>query len=200
MKCRLLKQRFKGERLSVIGERLAPFVDVTIFVITLLVANYFWKFTVIGDEYGDQVTWLGWDITAPFEWVSCHEASIVYTMVSWFRDTVHLVNGSTIRFDSGPGTIVVWSCTGLKQAFIWFWLILTVRGGWLHKLWYIPFGWVCCYAVNIVRIFLIALIIEHHPGWFHMLHDGLFKYLFYVILFGLWLIFVEKIRPNASSR
>ena len=40
---------------------------------------------------------------------------------------------------------------------------------------------------------------EHHPEWFHMLHDYLFKYLFYAILFGMWVIFVEKIRPLSLS-
>ena len=48
-----------------------------------------------------------------------------------------------------------------------------------------------------VRIAAIALLIEHHPTWFHTLHDYLFKYLFYAMLFGLWVLFVEKIRPRA---
>ena len=78
-------------------------------------------------------------------------------------------------------------------------LILTVRGGWKHKAWYIPVGWICCYAFNILRIFLIALFTEYHPEWFPLLHDYLFKYAFYAMLFGLWVIFVEKIRPNASA-
>lgn len=91
-------------------------------------------------------------------------------------------------------------CTGLKQAFIWFWLIFTVRGAWVHKLWYIPLGWLVCYAFNILRIAAIALLIEHHPDWFYIIHEWIFKYLFYLILFGLWVLFVEKIRPLSSAR
>ena len=70
---------------------------------------------------------------------------------------------------------------------------------WLHKLWFIPFGWLCCYLFNILRIFIIALFIEHHPEWFHVLHDYIFKYLFYGMLFGLWVWFVEGIRGVESS-
>ena len=55
-----------------------------------------------------------------------------------------------------------------------------------------------CYAFNILRIFLITLAVEFHPEWFHMLHDYLFKYMFYAMLFGLWVLFVEKIRPAVT--
>ena len=33
-------------------------------MVTLLVANYFWKFTMVGDEDGEIVTWFGLDVTA----------------------------------------------------------------------------------------------------------------------------------------
>lgn len=196
MKSRSLKQLFE------------PYTDVIIFMVTLLAANYFWKFTVSVDENGDLVTWFGLDITAPFEFMACHIASVVYWLVSLFRDTAFMTDPHTIHFTSGSGTTIIWGCTALKQSFIWFWLIATVRP-WnfqlstinfqLSKLWYIPLGWLCCYLFNILRIFLIALFIEHHPEWFHLLHDYIFKYLFYAMLFGLWVIFVEKIRVLPSS-
>lgn len=187
MKFRTLKQLFE------------PYADVIIFMITLLVANYAWKYTMIGDENGDMVTWFGLDVTAPFEFMACHIASVVYWLVGLFRDTVSMPDAHTIRFSSGTGTTIIWGCSGLKQMFIWMCLILTVRGGWKHKAWFIPLGWVCCHAFNILRIFLIALLIEHHPDWFHVLHDYIFKYLFYAMLFGLWVLFVERIRGVQSD-
>jgi exosortase/archaeosortase family protein len=128
--------------------------------------------------------------------MACHIASAVYWLLSLVRDTVHLIGAHTIRFDSGSGTTIIWGCSGLKQSFIWLMLMLTVRGGWKQKTWYIPLGWVFCYAFNILRVFLIALLIEFHPEWFHPLHDYVFKYLFYGGMFVLWVIFVEKIRPR----
>lgn len=195
MKCLSLKQRFE------------PYRDVIVFIVTLLVANYAWKWTMTGDEYGEQVTWLGMDVTAPFEFMACHVASAVYWLVSLFRDTATMLDEHTILFTSGANLRVIWGCSGLKQSFIWLCLILTVLPTnatsnarlWLHKLWYIPVGWLVCYAVNILRVFAIALLIEHHPEWFHVLHDYIFKYLFYAILFGMWVIFVEKIRPLSLS-
>jgi len=152
-----------------------------------------------GDEDGALVTWFGLNVTAPFDIMARHVAAAVYWLVDLFRDTAMMTDNYTIRFESGSGTRIIWGCSGLKQSFIWMCLILTVRGGWKQKLWFIPVGWVCCYAFNILRIFLIALFIEHHPEWFGMLHDYIFKYLFYGMMFGLWVIFVEKIRPSAST-
>ena len=190
--------------------QLRPYRDVIVFVVTLLVANYFWKWTMNGDEYGEQVTWFGLDVTAPFEFMACHVASAVYWLLSLFRDTVYMTDEHTIRFASGVGTTIIWGCSGLKQSFIWLCLILTVRPIFkssnaqilkfsIAKLLYILLGWLCCYVFNILRIFLIALLIEHHPDWFEVLHNYIFKYLFYAMLFGLWVIFVEKIRPHALS-
>ena len=187
MKFHSLKQRFE------------PYKDVIIFMVTLLVANYFWKFTMVGDEDGEIVTWFGLDVTAPFEFMVNHITSVVYWLVCLFRDTAYMVGDHVIRFESGTGTSIIWGCSGLKQSFIWFFLILTVQGGWKHKLWFIPLGWLCCYAFNILRIFLIALIVEHHPEWFSICHDYIFKYAFYAMLFGLWVWFVERIRTQKSE-
>ena len=190
--------------------QLRPYRDVIVFVVTLLVANYFWKWTMNGDEHGEQVTWFGLDVTAPFEFMACHIASVVYGLLSLFRDTVYMADENTIRFASGVGTTIIWGCSGLKQSFIWLCLILTVRPIFkssnsqilkfsIAKSLYILLGWLCCYVFNILRIFLIALLIEHHPDWFEVLHNYIFKYLFYAMLFGLCVIFVEKIRPHALS-
>ena len=188
-------------QISNLKAQIRPYQDVIIFMVTLLIANYAWKWTMVGDECGDAVTWLGLDVTRPFEIMAAHVASAVYWLLTLCRDTVHFYQSTnTIYFDSGSSTTIVWGCTGLKQAFIWLCLMLTVRGGWIHKTWYVPLGWACCYAFNILRIFLISLFIEVHPEWFPVLHDHIFKYLFYGMMFLMWVIFVEKIRSTASPR
>ena len=181
-------------QISNLKSQIRPYKDVLIFMVTLLVANYFWKFTMVGDENGDVVTWFGLDVTAPFEFMAAHIASVVFWLLDLFRDTAYMAGDHTIRFESGSGTSIIWGCSGLKQSFIWICLILTVQGGWKHKIWFIPFGLVCCYAFNILRIFLISLFIEFHPSWFPVLHDYIFKYAFYAMMFGLWVWFVEKLK------
>ena len=127
------------------------------------------------------------DISAPFDWLAQHIAHIVFWLVQLTNDAVHFFEPNLIRFETGSGTCIVWSCTGLKQSFIWIVIMLMARGDWRHKLWFIPFGLVCAYLFNILRITLIAMAIEHHPEWFDMLHDYVLKYMFYGMLFLLWL-------------
>lgn len=166
---------------------LRPYTDIILFVVALLAANFFWKFTVLGDEGGVQVTWLGLDITAPFDFLATHIANAVYWVVQLVRDTIHLLPNNVLRFDSGSSVRIVWSCTALKQSFIWLIIMLVARGKWLNKLWFIPLGFVAIHLFNILRIALITLIIEHHPELFELMHTYIFKYLFYLMLFGMWI-------------
>ena len=169
-------------------------------MITLLVANYAWQWSVTGAE-GDTMVllWNHWNISAPFDLLAKHIAAMVYALVSLFRDTAYMPNDHVIRLATGNAASIAWRCTALKQSFIWLCLLLTTPRGWLHKTWFIPFGWLCIYLFNVVRIATIALLIEFHPTWFHFLHEYLFKYLFYIMLFALWVWFTEKVRKSEQT-
>ncbi len=175
---------------------LAPYQDVILFVIALLCANYFWKFTIVADEHGGPVHWFGWDISAPFDFLSAHVAKVSYWLIHLFRDTVHYYEPYYIHFDTGNGVSIVWSCTGLKQSFIWIVIMLVARGSWKRKAWFIPLGLVCIYAFNILRITIIAMIVEHHVELFDLFHAYIFKYLFYFMLFMLWVWWAERLSIN----
>ncbi len=180
-------------RLQTVWRKAEPYRDIIVFVIVLLAANWLWKLTVNGDETGEgDVTFLGLVLTPFFDYLAQHIAQAAYVLVSWLRDTVHLT-GTHLWFDSGNGTSIAWSCTPVKQSFIWFWLILAARGKWVHKLWFIPLGWLIIYGINILRIVAISLIIEFHPELFDLMHTYVFKYAFYGIMFLLWLAWTTAV-------
>ena len=173
---------------------MEPYRDIIIFVIVLFASNGLWKLTICGDETDTFVTFLGLDVTAPFAWLAELTTNCVFWLVSLFRDTLSQVDAITLRFTSGTSTRIVWACTPWKQAFIWLCLLLTTAGDWKSKAWFIPFGWLCIFVFNILRITAITLFIEFHPDWFNILHAYIFKYLFYGMMFLLWVWYVEKIR------
>lgn len=179
---------------------LAPYEGIIRFVVAMLAANYFWKFTVSGDEDGHgAVTWFGLDLTWYFDVFADHIAGIVYAMLRWFDDAVTLTNGNRIHFlETGVGVSIVWSCTPVKQSFIWLIIMLAARGKWLHKLAYIPVGWIFAYAFNIFRIFMVSLLTKDHPEWFELLHTYIFKYLFYGGFFLLWLYYDARLASHKS--
>jgi len=177
---------------SRIRESVSPYRDIIRFAVCLLVANYFWKFTVEGDEGTNVVMWFGLNITAPFRILSEHIAGVAYRLTCQWSDSVRFLTPNTIAFDSGFVYSVVWSCTALKQSFIWLIIMLFSRGDWKRKMWFIPLGWVCAYLFNIFRITMIGILCEHHPDMFPFYHTILFKYLFYGVLFALWVWWIEK--------
>ena len=167
--------------------------DILVFAVCLFAANYFWKFTVEGDDGTNSVLWFGLNISWPFRVLSEHVAQMAYGFTCFFTDTVHFIAPRTVAFDSGFSYEVVWSCTALKQSFIWLIIMIFASGSWQRKLWFIPLGWLVAYAFNILRIAAIGLLCEHHPDLFGFYHEFLFKYLFYAILFALWVWWMERL-------
>ena len=181
------------ETYNTLKQRLAPYREIILFMVVLLASNYLWKYTVIGEETGGRVTWFGLDITAPFDIMAEHIACVSAWITSLFRPTVHYLPPYVIRWDSGSAVKIVWACTAIKQSFIWLCLIAAAQGSWRRKAWFIPLGWLCIYAFNILRITIIGFFIEFHPDWFDLLHTYIFKYLFYGMMFLLWVWWEEKI-------
>ncbi|MCM1354187.1 MAG: exosortase/archaeosortase family protein [Paludibacter sp.] len=181
------------EKIRHIIMSLRPYKDVVLFMVALLCAHFFWKFTVDAEELDRDIYWFGMDISLPFNFMSEHIARVVYRLIGLSRDTIHYVAPESLRFDSGTGSIIVWGCTGLKQSFIWLVIMMFSGGSWSRKLWFVPLGWLCIYVFNIIRITLITLAIEFHPDWFEFLHSYLFKYMFYFMLFMLWVWWTERI-------
>ena len=163
--------------------------DILLFAVCLFGANLLWKLMIQGNEGTNEVACLGRDVTMPFRALSGHVARMVYGLTSLLSDSVHFRAPSSIAFDSGFSYMVVWSCTAVKQSFIWLVIMLAARGRWQTKLWYIPVGWLFAYAFNIFRIFMVALLTRNHPEWFELLHAYLFKYLFYGCFFLLWMVY-----------
>lgn len=181
-------------KLAELWSKLEPYKDVLIFVVALFVSNWIWKLCIHGDEDNIAVTLFCLDITPFFQYLSEMTASAVYWVVSLFRDTVYQVDAITLRFPTGGGSKIVWSCTPVKQSFIWLCILLATIGDWKSKVWFIPFGWICIFLFNILRISAITMFMEFHPDWFEILHTYIFKYLFYGVMFLLWVWYVEKLR------
>lgn len=172
---------------------LSPYADVLLFLVCLFVSNIIWKMSVNGDEAVGNVSLFGHDITTPFAAYAEHIASVCAWLLNLVSDTVHYYPPYVIRFDSGFAARIVWSCTPVKQGFIWLVIILCARGSWKRKTWFIPMGWVIIHFFNIIRIAIIALLCENHPDMFVLWHEYVFKYVFYGMLFMLWVWWVERL-------
>ncbi|OIP81049.1 MAG: hypothetical protein AUK44_10865 [Porphyromonadaceae bacterium CG2_30_38_12] len=162
-------------------------------MVVLICAHFLWKFTVIGDETDTQVQFFGFDISAPFSFMASHVASASYFILHALGSDVQLLTHNWLRYPNHVNVQIVWSCSGLKQAYIFTCIIAFSHGKFVKKMWFIPLGLVVVYFVNIIRIAAITALIEHHPEQFELLHEHIFKYAFYAFVFALWVWWEEKI-------
>lgn len=179
-------------------EKLIPLKGIICFFIILLGAHFFWKFTMLGDESDIAVTFFGLDISAGFNLMVKHVAKVVYDILSLIGYQVQLDGANVIRHDNGMAVKIVWACTGLKQAYIFIVIMSFYKGPWSSKLWFIPAGLVVVYLFNIFRILMIVASIRENPDSFEFLHEGLYKYLYYGVIFLMWVLWEEKIRKSAK--
>jgi len=187
----LFKNIMKRELLR-IKKKLTPYSGVIYFAIILLVCHFAWKFLVLGDDSDRQVTFLGNDISAPFQFMANHVARVTAGVLNFFGFDIQLFPNNLLKQENGFGIRIVWSCTGLKQAYIFFCIIAFYRGPFRKKLWFIPLGLVVVYLFNLFRIAAITALVQQHSDWFTFLHEYFFKYLFYAVIFALWVWWEEK--------
>ena len=131
-----------------------------------------------------------------YEWAS----TLLFGQSTWTLEHIFDIDFFTkdksIVFINNEGTYssvtVAPECTSLKQWMHWIFLMLIFPGPWKHKTWYIPAGLVIIEFTNVVRIVGICLFLRPFPHDFELAHDVIFKIMFYVVIFLMWMIWVEK--------
>lgn len=102
-----------------------------------------------------------------------------------------------VCFTSGYDISVGRSCSGMKQIMQFVLLMLVYRGPWIKKLWYIPLGAVLVHCTNVLRIFMTGVFSMNNPSAMQFMHDNVLRWMFYLVICGLWLYWVKRIAPIA---
>jgi exosortase/archaeosortase family protein len=188
------------DKLKIYWERVGALQGVVIFMCILFIANFIWKLSVRGDDADTQVLLFNtFDITAPFKFMVVHITKVVKTTLLLLGYHIHGRYVNEIFFDNHTYIVVIWGCTAIKQAFIFLCIMIFTQGPWKPKLWFVPLGLFIIYLFNILRIFLIALVVQSHPEHFYIFHEVILKYLFYGVIFLYWVIWEEKINQRRKK-
>ena len=146
---------------------------------------------------------------------------LAYSQSCWVLDRIFHIDITTIDTerliaaldkDGGWATVIIApECASLKQWMHWLFLMILFPGPWKHKLWYIPAGLVIIEWTNVVRICGILLMQIAWPNihihllgqdinTFHLAHDYIFKIFFYLIIFLMWVLWVEKFYNPTTTK
>jgi exosortase/archaeosortase family protein len=164
-------------------------------LITVLI-HFSWRFWAINLHY--------FPIKSGMIIISDFLVNQVYDQSLWvikniFRIKVESV-ANAMFCENGAGIKVVESCSGVKQIMQFAILMLIFPGPWKHKLWYIPLGMFIVHITNIFRISMLVVVAKHSPENIEYAHDNWLRIMFYVVIFILWLIWVEKIADKKTQK
>ncbi len=180
-------------QLGKLMDTLKPFKGILCFMILLFGSHFLWKLIVDANIDGPEIAIFGKDMSEPFYRLSQWTAKVVHWFVCLFPGSENFVLKDTLMyFPDGKIRInIIWGCTGVKQLYIFLAIMLLYPGPWKKKAWYIPLGCVILMVYNILRIAGICWLTKDHPENFDFLHEGLFKYIYYGLIFLLWVIWEE---------
>jgi len=171
------------------NKRFQPLTDVALFVVLILGFHFFFRFWAYHLHY------------QPFQAIVMPVYEFLTRLL--FNNSVwtlkHLTNyqfttqGSDILM--GAGHVGVHSgCSGLKQFLEWVVLMTFFPGPWKHKFWFIPTGLIIIHLVNVFRISGLSILLLYFPEHWQFTHDYIFRPFFYVVMFAMWVLWVEKFR------
>ena len=173
-------------------KRYQTYFDVGLFFVLIFSFHILY---VIWNEYMNY-----WPIKGTVDRLFAWASALLFDQSTWVLDHVFridiLTKDQTIAFWNKENTlsyvIVAPECTSLKQWMHWLFLMLIFPGPWKHKAWYIPLGLVIVEFTNVVRVVGICLFLRQFPHDFALAHDGIFKVMFYVVIFLMWMLWVER--------
>lgn len=198
--------------------QLEPYKGIIYFLILLFFFHFSWKLSIDGDMEGSYIYLFDKNITPDWFFTASRWLTVAAGwFVQLFPNTDSLVvNDHYLYFpDGGIRINIIWGCTGIKQMFIFCGIMIFYRWFMVRKLsysrkrktfnmslyfprfnrnkwWYIPMGCLLLSLYNVVRVGSTVLLTRGHPERFDELHDGIFRYIYYTIIFLLWVVWEEK--------
>ena len=171
------------------SKQARPFVDVALFVIiTYAVHKLWWQYSYViyGIPAFMSITgWLGYNVYLVSVWINMNILGM----------DIQLAEGNTMIFLRNNCSIYInESCSGFKQMFQILILFVLFPGPWKHKLWFIPAAIVSMFFVNVIRVIGLSYAMIYMPQHWDFIHLWIMRPFYYVAIFIMWVIWVEKFR------
>jgi exosortase/archaeosortase family protein len=169
--------------------------DVLLFILITMAIHFAWRFWSIRLEYAP--------VAGSMAALSDGTIGWLVVQTSWILDHIFripfYVDGNILWFDNKYGLSVNESCSGIKQIAQFVLLMILFPGPWKQKAWFIPLGITIVYLTNVVRLVLLGLTLDLIPAHQHVIHRYLLRAMFYVVIFFLWVWWVNRFCRKESE-
>ena len=94
---------------------------------------------------------------------------------------------------------VVEGCNALSVMILFAAFVVAFSGKWKHTVGYILLGSMLIHVLNVLRFALLSIALYYHPDQEPLLHGVVFPLFIYGVVFGLWVIWVNKFSHYAKK-
>ncbi len=193
-------------KINDLKERISRFIkknnlqslkDVSLFIIITLIIHYSWRFWAIKlhfapihDFMNNLEYWMAGVVYRQSTWAIEHLLGIHVTLFDDIRKMV---------FDNQGYMSINRSCSGMKQIMQFVILMLFFPGPWKKKLWFLPMGALVVHLTNLFRITSLSIVLTTVPEQWKFSHDYILRPFFYVVIFLMWVWWVEKLSGKKDT-
>ncbi|RRJ93693.1 exosortase family protein XrtF [Flavobacterium macacae] len=94
---------------------------------------------------------------------------------------------------------VVEGCNAMSVMILFVAFVVAFKGKLRHTLLFIIAGIFIIHVLNVLRIALLSMALFHYREYEHILHGVIFPLFIYGVVFGLWVIWVQKFSTYAKA-
>lgn len=123
-------------------------------------------------------------------WLSLSVAAVSESILSAFGFDVQAA-GRVLRLPGVNGIEIADGCNGLTTIGLFIGFIIAYPGRWLYRVLFIPVGIFVIYLTNVLRTIAMLLVQVYWPVAFDPLHSFGLTAVFYVVVFGLWVVWAN---------
>lgn len=124
------------------------------------------------------------------QWLSLNVASVSSTLLGTVGFEV-VLDGRALALPGVRGVRIANGCNGLSTLGLFVGFVLAYPGSAWRRAWFIPLGVCAIYATNVVRVIAMLLSQKYWPAAFDPLHGFGLTTIFYVVVFGLWVLWAN---------
>ena len=132
------------------------------------------------------------------------DSMLILNLIFFADRILHIFNyevfssSTMIGITGTSGLIISPVCDGLDLFVLFSIFIVSFPGKAVHKLFFITTGILIIHVLNILRIVTLALIENHYPNALAFNHSYTFTLLMYLVIFGMWMVWVRKVKRGES--
>lgn len=94
---------------------------------------------------------------------------------------------------------VVEGCNALSVMILFVSFVVAFLGKWKQTIMFILLGVITIHILNVLRIAFLSIALLHYPEQESLLHEVVFPLVIYGVVFGLWVIWVNKFSNYATK-